>query len=231
MILINIIFILININLSGQNPPYKCGDLMTTGHDVYMEPTISDFVKKELISSGNSSDLISDRNQLIPFTTWYVTDSNIILIDKEKQNIAVEIKIGKHKLQKKEKANAFGLIVSDTSTNLVEWIQEFNVFINEKKIVIPEQEYNKLFYPNIYAVNLPIIPPNAYKSLDGKYLFIYLYGKHRGKDIYDWSGYTNSYIAKFIFEIEKGYLTKIVIPGSFLNNYGWSSCPQVLLKI
>ena len=49
-------------------------------------------------------------------------------------------------------------------------------------------------------------------------------------NIYDWDGYTYSYVAKFIVDIDNGYVGNIIIPGSILNLYGWTTCKLKFLK-
>ena len=94
-------------------------------------------------------------------------------------------------------------------------IHNFSIKINGKKLKIPKTAYQNLFAPNICNETHFDRKIEAYTSIDGQFIYIYIYGGDGA----------STYFAKLIFNKEK-YLTKIVadyyslsIHSSFRNSF------------
>lgn len=94
-------------------------------------------------------------------------------------------------------------------------IQIFSVKVNGKQLKIPKTAYQNLFAPNICNDLHFYRKIESYSSMDGQYIYIYIYGGNAA----------STYFAKLIFNKEK-YLTKLVadyyslsIHGSFRDSF------------
>jgi hypothetical protein len=78
-------------------------------------------------------------------------------------------------------------------------IHIFTIKVNGKQLIIPKTAYQNLFAPNICSGWDFDRKIEGYSSLDGHFIYIYIYGGNEA----------SAYFAKLIFNKEK-YLTKIV---------------------
>lgn len=94
-------------------------------------------------------------------------------------------------------------------------IKNLNLEINGLRLNIPHSTYGNFYYPNLCENYGFIRQVEAFESLNGKYIYLYLYGGNAA----------GTYFAKLIFDKTK-YITKIVsdyyplsIHSSFIDNF------------
>lgn len=80
--------------------------------------------------------------------------------------------------------------------------------LDGRPLVLPPAAYRSFYEVNLCGLDLFHQPVAAYSSLDGRYLYLYLYG---GKG-------ASTYFAKLIFDHER-YLTRIVTEYAALRQY------------
>jgi hypothetical protein len=78
-------------------------------------------------------------------------------------------------------------------------VKIFSVTVNGKQLKIPKAAYQNLFEPNMCSDGYFDRKIEAYSSIDGQFIYVYIYGGNAA----------STYFAKLIFN-KKKYLTKIV---------------------
>ena len=84
-----------------------------------------------------------------------------------------------------------------------------DVNFGKRKMNIPPESYEALFDPNLCSAGFFQKPVSAYPSLDGDYLYVYIYGGES----------SSTYFAKLIFD-KKGFIKKIVAEYEDLIQFG-----------
>jgi hypothetical protein len=186
-----------------------------------------DYTIKYLLAKPSDKYFISNRN-LLPKLKFISCDSiNTEFKDTLKTGEICHIKISTRKfIPEKNK------IVKDEENDHIKSINgqipyggnyafpdreigKFEIYINGRPLIIPRNAYSNLFKPNIcedYAFDRRI---EAYTSIDGKFIYVYIFGGEAA----------GTYYSKLIFDHEK-YLTRIIsdyyplsIHGSFRKDF------------
>ncbi len=91
-------------------------------------------------------------------------------------------------------------------------IDQLNIEINDKEVLIPNSAFSNFYSPNT-CEDHPVVSfvrkPEAFISLDGKYLYLYFEGGNAA----------GTYFTKLVFDKEN-YLTKIAADYYPLSIYG-----------
>jgi hypothetical protein len=115
--------------------------------------------------------------------------------------------------------NYFGLNSLDTSFQIID-----SIVLNGK--YIPGIYYQDLLNVNTTINYISVRPIECYKSLDNRFIYIYLFGK----PILDHPNINNpllySYMTKLIFKSNGDFIGRILEGAEFLNYYGFSDCPE-----
>ena len=75
---------------------------------------------------------------------------------------------------------------------------------------------------------IAVRPLECYKSCDGKFVYIYVFGKALVENADCNNPLLFSYMAKLIFSANGSFVGRIVENSEFLNYYGYSDCPEFI---
>ncbi len=186
-----------------------------------------DYTIEHLLEKPADSCYISNRNLLSQLKTTSCDSSKVVLEDKLKNGKTCKItiniqdfQVSKHSIKNNEDSTSIkeidGLYPFGGQYNVPKSeIGLIDVEVNGKKLKIPQKAYRNLYYP-IMCDNFRFVRQvEAYESLNGEFIYLYIYGGNAA----------GTYFSKLIFD-HKEYKTKIVsdyyplsIHGSFRENF------------
>ena len=170
-----------------------------------------DYTIDHLLIKPNDKCFISNRNLLRKLNTTFCDSSKVIIEDTLKNGEICKISIStdvfkpnKHKIISNEYRSAIenidgqfpygGQYVIPTIE-----IKEIKIEVDKKTLIIPTASFGNLFQPNLCDSYGFIKPIEVYESLNGDYIYMYIYGGNAA----------GTYFAKLIFN-KTNYVTKIV---------------------
>ena len=186
-----------------------------------------DYTIEHLLEKPTDSCFISNRNLLNRLKTVSCDSSKVVIENKLKNGqtcrITVstrEFQVSKHSIKTNEASNTLKEIdgqypfggqygVPEIEIGLIE------IEIDEEKLKIPQKAYGNFFYPRMCDNYRFARQIEAYESLNGEFIYLYIYGGNAA----------GTYFAKLIFD-HKEYKTKIAsdyyplsIHGSFRESF------------
>lgn len=115
----------------------------------------------------------------------------------------------------------FGITIKDKIIEVIDSIK-----INENQV--PPEAFQNLYNINRTETLFAVKPLEVFTSANGKFIYLYVFGKLR----IDLTSVQNaarfSYMAKLIFTTEGQYLGRIVESGSTLKYFGFALCDQFI---
>lgn len=227
-------------NLYGQ----ECGEFQThyksidstyyPGHIIDRMDTVFnankafvDYTIEHLLAKPTDSCFISNRNLLNRLKT-VSCDSSIVLIEDNLKNGKVcritvstrEFQVSKHSIKANEDSTSIAEIDGQYPFGGQFGVPKFEIGlieieINKEKLKISRKAYRNFFYPMMCDNDLFVRQIEAYESLSGEFIYLYIYGGNAA----------GTYFAKLIFD-QKEYKTKIAsdyyplsIHSSFRENF------------
>lgn len=115
----------------------------------------------------------------------------------------------------------YGITSEDTVVTFIEQIQVNGIHL-------PDSAFSDLLNPNRYKTFLSIKPIEMYKSQDGAYYYLYIFGDHRTDVIPIEFAYEFSYMAKLIIRKDGSYVGRIVESARILQYFGFGDCPDLI---
>ena len=180
-------------------------DTVFNANSAFVNYTISNLLKNE-----SDKCFISNRNLLNKLNLKFCNDSSVIISDKLLNGKQCEITINtsafnckKHQILTNSDTTSIESIDGqfpyggNYSLPLIQ-ISELKITIQGKALKIPKMAYSNLYEPNLCKNNGFLRKIEAYESLNGQYLYIYIYG----------GNVAGTYFSKLIFDKTK-YITKI----------------------
>jgi len=170
----------------------------------------------------NDSDIkyISNRKLLNKFKYTHCDSNCTVISDTLKTGEICEVflrvsnfKVNKHLISRDEESNNIILIDKQKSYGAIyntpaKEIAELVIKINGEEIVIPNSSYLNLYNPNICDNNRFFREIEVYSSIDGMYIYVYIYGGDNSE----------TYFSKLVFD-KKKYITKIIADYNVLSMY------------
>jgi len=215
---LTISILLICLNLFGQEKEHemhiksiRASSASAKNKDNIKDSTFLDYAINNIIKPDEII-FISNRNLLPKLTIkscnkWHVDMSGTI--DKNKtihielstkefdstENTFIKFKDSDSN-EKINGQNAHGAIYGNPEMEF----EQIKITIDTTQLIIPDSAYKNLFDPNFCEYYGFIRNVSAYTSLDGKYIYLYIYGGNAA----------NTYFAKLIFDHKK-FITKWVV--------------------
>lgn len=112
----------------------------------------------------------------------------------------------------------YGITSEDTVVTFIEQIQVNSIYL-------PDSAFSDLLNPNRYKTYFSIKPIEMYKSIDGAYYYVYIFGYQNVIPIE--FAYEFSYMAKIIIRKDGTYIGRIVESGRILQYFGFGDCPDI----
>lgn len=210
----------------------NCGVLNPHLLDYYRDTLLTDYVSRKYPAL---KEYMIKRKDLKLLRTQNCLDSLVLINDKiAKQKIKIEIvqgdiNIGNQNIKYFELLEfrfietvndlpTYGLFSDELE---VRAIHTMNIQIGNKNIKVPREEYSHLYFPNFCNSFRAIKPLQVYKSKDEQFFYIYIFGNNGLKEDTKSIREVRSFMAKLIFNIEKGYIGKIVLLNTELDAYEW----------
>ena len=198
------------------------------------------FLLNEILNDSlnkNFKKYISNRFLLRRIKNIFCNDDSLVAIDGSKENFffranLIEKNIGEIKNISTDTFEGFKFITNENNkiayglfyySEKVKIFDKIEVFIKKKKIVIPKEAFNDLFFPNFCSNYIPSIKPlEIYISKDGLNYYVYIFGLQRS----DLGNIVRikSFMCKLIFNEHK-YIGRII---SELRNYDWKFCDNFI---
>ena len=118
----------------------------------------------------------------------------------------------------------YGYNALDTKASYIALAQ---LRIDGREIDIPAAALRDLLFPNFCETILPIRPIELYYDPDRGAAYLYIFGAYRPNELVDYAAaFRQSYLAKLIFDLDRGYVGRVVLRGHELEYYNWAFCPE-----
>lgn len=196
------------------------------------EPTLVEYISKNLLSNEIGEQFINNRSNLKPAETLFCNDSLFIANGKvSDQDFQITISKKAESLSKLqaeyfeydglkylEKIQGSEVIGFNTSESEAHRIYSIQIISGDTMITVPNSAFFDLLSPNFCKTFGPMKPIEVFTSSDGEHFYIYLFGDTGA------SYYSNSisppvsFIAKLIFNKER-YIGRIVVDYKILKLY------------
>lgn len=214
----------------------ECGKLDMHMHDYYRDTLLSDYIARK---NPSLESYFATREQSILLKTSFCSDSLIVFNDMfDKKKIDIQISKTQKNLENHDlkivdlleysfieyvdENRAFGLLSDEKNVTVID---ELKIKINDNELLVPKEAYQTLFFPNFCMTFKSIRPLQVYKSHDEKKIFIYIFGSNGLNENTTELREVTSFMAKLVFEVDKGYVGRIVLKNTELNAYQWD-CPN-----
>lgn len=225
-------FIFLSVNLNGQ---WTSCDKLCCFNDLNQNyinecKTTQDYIRRNWPKFKKH---INNRQKLNFVTSIIRNNDQIVFSDYKNLHLTINFKIvsyneyvgvkylGDISKVKDNYIDFYGLNPYDSSYLIIDSIN-----FNGKYII--NNNYQDLLNPNILMNYIAVRPLECYKSCDGKFVYIYVFGKALVENADCNNPLLFSYMAKLIFNANGSFVGRIVENSEFLNYYGYSDCPEFI---
>lgn len=190
-----------------------------------------EFVQDSLIKPPVNLDMVSNRAALQKLNVQTRTNNEILIIDSI-NNLDINIYVKKDMDSSLNLVNTVTEFIFDdtliyvltkdslwprgfnSNTLFNYYISEILISFDNNAIKTPIVAYSDLFSPNFTDSLLYISPLEAYYSAYNNCIYIYLFGY-----FFDQDKQVNSYLTKIIYNLETGYVGRILAPQSVFDDF------------
>lgn len=229
-----VIFIIFNINLSGQYWKISSDRVNYSGHydpyKVTAHKNLQQFINHKY---PNLKRHINNRNKLRPLKLIQSDEHELFFVHEDKLEVNIKFKEIKyyayHYFYPKDSSEEFSHIIDKddapfgVNSEDTMYAKISDIEINQKKV--GDLGFQDLYNPNILFTKISIRPIEAYLSNNNKFVYIYIFGTPNSKFMEFNNIFELTFMAKLIYSIEGNYIGRIVERGDCLNYCGFDVNP------